>query len=55
MNKSFRTWLQELWRDNCEENDGWGQPRLTLQEYFAKYKWWLRREYRYQQGARRVS
>jgi len=47
-NSNFRTWLEELWRDNCDENDGWGQPRLTLQEYFGKYKWWLRREYRFQ-------
>jgi hypothetical protein len=55
MSKSFREWLQDLWRENCDENDGWGQPRMTLQEYFARYKWWLRREYRYQRSARRVS
>ena len=45
----FRTWLQELWRANCDEHDGYQEPRYTLQEYFAKYKWWLRREYRHQQ------
>ena len=55
MTKSFREWLQDLWRENCDENDGWGQPRVTLQEYFTRYKWWLRREYRYQRSARRVS
>jgi len=51
----FRTWLAELWRNNCEELDGYGQPRYTLQEYFARHKWWLKREYQYQRGARRLS
>jgi hypothetical protein len=49
MNTSFRLWLSELWRENCEEHDLWKQPRYSLQEYFARYKWWLRREYRFQQ------
>ena len=55
MNQSFRNWLAELWRENCEELDGYGQPRYTLAEYFGRYKWWLRREYQYQRGARRLS
>jgi hypothetical protein len=46
--KPFRTWLDEQWRQNCDEHDGWGQGRYTLAEYFAQYKWWLRREYRFQ-------
>jgi hypothetical protein len=55
MNQSFREWLAELWRQNCDEHDGWGEPRWTLQEYFARYKWWLKREYRYQRNTRRPS
>jgi len=51
MNKPFRAWLAELWRENCDEHDGWGQPRYTLAEYFGRYKWWLRREYQYQRRA----
>jgi len=47
--KSFRNWLEELWRQNCDEHDGWGEARLSLSEYFSRYKWWLRREYRFQQ------
>lgn len=47
--KPFRSWLEDLWRDNCSEHDDYNEPRYTLQEYFAKYKWWLRREYRHQQ------
>ena len=47
--KPFRNWLEELWRQNCDEHDGWGEARLSLSEYFSRYKWWLRREYRFQQ------
>jgi hypothetical protein len=46
--KPFRQWLNDLWRDNCDEHDGWGQLRMTMKEYFHKYKYWLKREYRYQ-------
>jgi hypothetical protein len=45
----FRNWVHNLWLDNCEERvlycDG---DRLTEQEYFQRFKWWLRREYRHQ-------
>ena len=47
--KPFSAWLENLWRENCSEHDDYNEPRYSLQEYFAKYKWWLRREYRYQQ------
>jgi hypothetical protein len=45
----FRNWVHNLWVDNCEERmlycDG---DRLTEQEYFQRFKWWLRREYQHQ-------
>jgi hypothetical protein len=45
---TFRTWCYEKWQEHREERFLWeGQyPRSTGQEYFAQYKWWLRREYR---------
>ena len=46
---TFRTWLQNLWYENCEERMNWGNDKLSLGEYFQQYKWWLRREYRFQQ------
>jgi hypothetical protein len=55
MNQSFRQWLNELWRENCDELDGYRQPRHTFEEYFTRYKWWLKREYQYQRNARRLS
>lgn len=45
----FRLWVHRLWVENCEErlvyHDG---DRLSSSEYFQKFKWWLRREYRHQ-------
>lgn len=48
--KPFRNWLNELWLENSEERLGWGIKPQSLKEYFAQYKWWLRREYRYQKS-----
>lgn len=53
--KPFREWLQDLWRENCDEHDVYHEPRYTMQEYFQRYRWWLRREYRHQQGENRGS
>jgi hypothetical protein len=49
---TFRAWLQEMWYAHLDELMGLAQPlpKYTLQEYFAKYKYWLKREYRHQQG-----
>jgi hypothetical protein len=46
---SFRNWVHNLWLDNCEERMLYSNgDRLTEQEYFQRFKWWLRREYRHQ-------
>ena len=52
---TFRQWLQQQWYAHCLEIEDWpGRlPSYPLQEYFAKYKHWLRREYRHQQNANR--
>ena len=47
---SFRLWLQEKWFEHCDELAGYGQAiNYTSQEYFNKYKYWLKREYQHQQ------
>lgn len=47
---SFRQWCQEKWYEHCNEFEGWFHklPDYSPQEYFAKYKYWLKREYRFQ-------
>lgn len=46
----FRNWVHNLYVDNCEERQVYnvGKP-LSKEDYFRKFKWWLRREYRHQQ------
>ena len=45
---NFRLWLQNIWYENCQEHEGYNQLPYTLEEYWHRYRWWLRREYRYQ-------
>jgi hypothetical protein len=45
----FRVWVENFWHENCIENRYWKDTEYTLEEYFQKYKYWLKREYRFQQ------
>jgi hypothetical protein len=47
----FRSWVQNIWIDNCEERLTYGQSPATMKEYWAKYKFWLKREYKHQTKA----
>jgi len=50
---SFRHWLQNKWYEHKAELEEYSQPlSYNLDEYFARYKYWLKREYRHQQGAK---
>jgi hypothetical protein len=44
----FRSWLRQLWQANCTERDEFNEQPLSQQQYFGRYKHWLRREFRYQ-------
>lgn len=46
-NSQFSSWLRNIWLDNCEEHQTHGEQKYTMAEYWNKYKWWLRREYRH--------
>lgn len=50
--QSFRSWLNQLWMDHKKEVLEYTGKSVDydLGEYFNKYKWWLRREYRHQKG-----
>ena len=47
---TFDAWLRFMWEQHCEEVEAWeGRPPCySAREYFNKYKWWLKREYRHQ-------
>lgn len=44
----FRIWLQNQWADHQEEILNWtGRPcDYAPQDYFQKYKWWLKTVYK---------
>lgn len=46
---AFRKWLQEMYYENCDEHEMFNLKRYSLGEYFQKYKYWLKREFRHQQ------
>ena len=45
---TFRHWCRLKWQEHCDEVSAWtgNNPQYLSAEYFEKYKWWLRREYR---------
>jgi hypothetical protein len=46
---SFRHWCQEKWYQHQDELLSYGQPVCySAQEYFNRYKFWLKREYKHQ-------
>jgi hypothetical protein len=46
--KSFRLWVDDVWRENCEERLTYNQNPTTIKEYWNTYKWWLKQEYKHQ-------
>jgi hypothetical protein len=50
---TFRAWCREMWYEHCAELESYGlSVPYQSAEYFRKFKYWLRREYRYQQGVK---
>jgi hypothetical protein len=45
---SFRGWVHNLWVENCEEHLQDRRPKDSEREYFNKYRWWLKREFKHQ-------
>jgi hypothetical protein len=48
----FKFWLKQKWFEHLDELESWGQPRPKYDpsSYFQMYKWWLKREYRFQKA-----
>lgn len=48
---NFRQWCGEKWYQHKDELESYGQVLpYTSQEYFTKYKFWLKREFKYQRS-----
>jgi len=52
---AFRLWINNIWMDNCEERICWGESILTSAEYFNKFKWMLKREFKHHQNKKDTS
>ena len=48
----FRLWCNEKWYEYCEELNNYRLPKELSNsgQYFNKYKYWLKREYKHSQG-----
>ena len=46
---AFRMWVTELWFQNKEERLLHSEASIKMEEYFQRYKYWLKREYKHQQ------
>lgn len=44
---AFRAWLQNIWMENKDEHAEAHELPMPLSEYIRRYKWWLKREFRY--------
>jgi len=54
---TFRHWIQEMW---MQHKDEYMELNLVIlesdaQEYFRKYKYWLKREYKHQKTLENVG
>jgi hypothetical protein len=46
---AFRLWINSMWYDHIAELESFNLPvSYNSQEYFRRYKYWLKREYQYQ-------
>jgi len=46
----FRSWVHQQWIENIEEHLTYGESPYKMIEYWEKYKYWLKREFKHQQG-----
>ena len=44
----FRHWVQEMWYRHDDECAAYRDYPKSPTEYWAQYKWWLKREFRFQ-------
>lgn len=45
----FRNWVLRIWIENTEERNQYHQLPYSIEEYWQRYKYWLKREYKFQQ------
>jgi hypothetical protein len=46
----FKLWLMRTYMEHKDESSNYGLPVCDAATYFRVYKYWLKREYKHQQG-----
>ena len=46
----FKLWLMRIYMDHNDEASSYGLQTCDAATYFRMYKYWLKREYKHQQG-----
>lgn len=49
-NSAFRNWVRIIWNENVEERQEYHELPYSIKEYWQRYKYWLKREYKFQQN-----
>jgi hypothetical protein len=47
---NFRNWVRIIWNENVEERQEYHELPYSIKEYWQRYKYWLKREYKFQQN-----
>jgi hypothetical protein len=45
---AFRIWVNNVWIQNCEEHLTYGEKPYKIEEYWTRYKWFLKKKYKEQ-------
>lgn len=46
----FRLWVQHIWHENTREKEQFHELPFTMKEYWQRYKFWLKREYKHRKN-----
>jgi hypothetical protein len=51
-NEEFTNWVRNIWFEHRDEVFEWTgrDPDYAMQEYFQRYKYWLKREFKHQRN-----
>lgn len=47
---AFRTWVRKIWIENTSERLEYRELPYSIKEYWERYKYWLKREYKFQKA-----
>lgn len=49
-NSEFRNWIRNIWFENSLEREEYRELPYSMKEYWDRYKYWLKREYKFQKA-----